>query len=499
MPDFTSFLRKLRQVMLAVSIEPGRLVAYRCVRLGLAWQVERSERFVLEGSEPTPEAIAAALRPLVLRWSLPAATPVVLLAAPVIGGILSVVAPAVRGKDRSWLDQELVRQLPFAPRELETGITMHSGRGGRLLAETYWLPKGWVGDLRAAFGRIGLRLDEIIARSQVLAPLPAKVAARKGVTPPPVIEVLLEGDGDTLFFHCYSDGAALRSCTLPADNPQAAADAVLLELMSLEAQGIRATRLAVRGPLLPLREALTAAGVSGEVSFSETAADLPAAFCAAWLRDVHGVWLVPEKKQLFASLYRAGMLIGAVGVLLSAALSLAGSAADTEVEQLGNDAKRLKPRYQKVVATEKQAVEASRLLAAMDAASAATTPLDALYRVYEALPEKAWVTRFASRADGALVVAGRGAKTEDVLAKLSKELNIVEAKAGKVEDGAPVDSFVIEARWQVAPAKPAAAAPVAATAPAAAPAAVAPASIPAAAATPAPATAKPTPGKGGPT
>ncbi len=447
--------------MLAVSIEPGRLVAHRCVRLGLAWQVERSERFVLDGSEPTPEAIAAALRPLLLRWSLPAATPVVVVAAPLIGGILSVAAPSVRGKDRSWLDQELTRQLPFAPRELETGITLYAGRNGRLLAETFWLPKGWVADLKAAFGCIGLRLDEILARSQVLAPLPIKTATRKGVPPPTPITAVLEGDGEVLFFHCYSDGAVLRSCPLPADNPQAAADSIVLELMTLEAQGLRVTHLALRGPLLALHEALTAAGVSGEISVTETAVDLPAAFCQAWQRDVHGVWLVPEKKLLFANLYRTGFLVAAVGVLLTATLSLLGSAAETEIDQFETDAKRLKPRYQKVVAIEKQAVEASRLLAAMDAASAATTPLDALYRVYEALPEKAWVTRFASRADGALVIAGRGAKTDDVLAKLRQEINIVDAKAGKAEDGAPADAFVIEARWQPAPAKPVAATTVA--------------------------------------
>lgn len=466
MPDFKSFLRKLRQVMLVVSIEPGRLVAHRCVRLGLAWRVERSERFLLEGSEPTPDAIAATLRPLVLRWALPAATPVVVVAAPLIGGILSVSAPGVRSKDRSWIDQELARQLPFAARELETGITEHH-RAGRQQAEAFWLPKGWVADLKAALGRVGLRLDEILARAQVLAPLPAKKTAKpagksaakvsvpKNIPAPADLHVLLEGDGEALFFHCYSDGATLRSRSLPAGDAQAAADAVLLELMALEAQGIRVSRLSLHGPLLALRGALVAVGVSQELTLIEAPLDLPAAFTAAWQRDVHGVWLVPEKKLLFANLYRTGLLIGVVGIVLSAVFSWAGSSAESENEQLEADAKRLKPRYQKVVAIEKQAVEASRLLTAMDSESNAATPLDALYRVYEALPTKAWVTRFAYRADGALVVAGRGVKTDEALARLAKETNIVEAKAGKAEDNAPADAFVLEARWQPAPAKPA--------------------------------------------
>lgn len=494
--------------MLAVSIEPGRLVAYRCVKLGFSWRVERSERFPLEGAEPTPDAIAAALRPLVLRWALPAATPVVVLAAPLLGGILAVVSPVARNKDRSWIDQELTKQLPFAPRELETGITLVQ-RSGKQTAEVFWLPKGWVADLKAAVGRIGLRLDEILARAQLLAPLPVankpakKTKAAKGLSkqeavkqalnpaakpatqpalpqpqPPEPVEVLIEGEGDALYFHCYRNGVALRSRILPAE-AQAAADAVLLELMALEGQGIKPLRLALRGPLLDLHAALLAADLGKlEVTLTATLPDLPAAFCAAWLRDVHGVWVMPERKQLLAKLYRAGFALAAVGVLVCGALSWATDDAKTASEQLETEAKRLKPRYQKVVAIEKQAVEASRLLAAMDAVNAASVtpvPLDALFRVYEALPEKAWVTHFACRADGSLVVSGRGAKTDDVLAKLRQSPNIADAKVGTPEENAPADAFAIEAHWRPAPPpKPASPAPAAVAQPAtAAPAATA--------------------------
>lgn len=497
--------------MLAVSIEPGRLVAHRCVKLGFSWQVERSERFPLEGAEPTPDAIAAALRPLVLRWALPAATPVVVLAAPLLGGILAVTSPVARNKDRSWIDQELVKQLPFAPRELETGITLLQ-RAGKQTAEVFWLPKGWVADLKAALGRIGLRLDEILARAQLLAPLPvtnkpakkAKAAA-KGLSkqeavkqalkptqppasplPPEPVEVLIEGEGEALYLHCYRNGVALRSRTLPGE-AQAAADAVQLELMALEGQGIKPVRLALRGPLSDLHAALLAAELGTlDITLAAPLPDLPAAFCAAWQRDVHGVWVMPERKQLLAKLYRAGLALAAVGVLVCGALSWATDDAKTESDQLETEAKRLKPRYQKVVAIEKQAVEASRLLAAMDAANAASAtpvPLDALFRVYEALPEKAWVTHFACRADGSLVVSGRGAKTDDVLAKLRLSPNIADAKVGTPEENAPADAFAIEAHWRPAsPPKPASPAPAAAAAAAAAAQATPPAAAPAAAA-----------------
>jgi Tfp pilus assembly protein PilN len=501
MPDFKSLIRSFRQVMLAVSIEPGRLVAHRCVKLGFSWQVERSERFPLDGAEPTPDAIAAALRPLVLRWALPAATPVVLLAAPLIGGILAVVSPLARNKDCLWIDQELTKLLPFAPRELETGITLLQ-RGGKQTAEVFWLPKGWVADLKAALGRIGLRLDEILARAQLLAPLPvlgkpvkkakskrpaedrspqaavkealkAQPAAAPVVVQPEPVELLIEGEGEALYFHCYRNGVALRSRTLPGEM-QAAADAVLLELMALEGQGIRPTRLTLRGPLSDLQSALQAVELGKlEMTRVDVLPDLPAAFCAAWQRDVHGVWVVPERKQLLAKLYRAGFALAAVAVVVCGALSWATDDAKNESEQLETEAKRLKPRYQKVVAIEKQAVEASRLLAAMDAvnaASATPVPLDALFRVYEALPEKAWVTHFASRADGSLVVSGRGAKNDDVLAKLRQSPNIADAKAGTPEEGAPEDSFAIEAHWRPAPPpKPASPAPAAAAQPPAAP------------------------------
>lgn len=458
--------------MLVVSIEPGRLVAHRCVKLGLAWRIERSEHFPLDGAEPTPDAIAAALRPLVLRWALPAATPVVVVAAPVLGGILTVASPLAGGKDRAWIEQELTKQLPFAPRELETGITLQQ-RAGKPSAEVFWLPKGWVADLKAALGRTGLRLDEILARAQVLAPAPSKSAAKSVAKPQPdLLGALIEGDGEALYFHCYRNGLALRSRTLPGE-AQAAADAVLLELMALEGLGIKPARLALRGPLPAVRAALLAAGLSGDIVLDETLVDLPAAFCTAWQRDVHGVWVVPERKQLLAKLYRTGFALVALGVLVCGALSWATGDAQSASEQLETDAKRLKPRYLKVVAIEKQAVEASRLLAAMDASSAASAtpaPLDALFRVYEALPEKSWVTRFACRADGALLLAGRGAKTDEVLAKLRQAPNIADAKAGKAEENAPADSFIVEARWRPAPAKPATspAAPVAVAAPVAA-------------------------------
>lgn len=507
-PDLHKWFSALRQTMLAISLEQGRLVAWRCVRLGLGgWQVDRREEFALEQAEPSGDALVTPLRPLLLRWALGAGTPVVLVVPPQLGGCLSLPAPA-EAKGRDWIAPELTRLLPFAAKELDFGATLHQ-RLGQPLAEVVWLPRGWLADVRSALGKLGLQLDEVLSRAQLLAPLPAaiplvqrlrqRMSRQLPTLPAPQTIARLEAVGtDCAYFHCYVDGAVLRSRRLALTSARELAGAVALELFSLDAEGVRVDALHLAGVAAEVRDLITD-DYRGPVHYQAQVDDLGAAFCAAWQRDVHGIWIVPsEKREIFASLYKAGYVIAGVGTVLAVALSMAASSAEEEAGQLDSDIRRLKPKYQKVVAVETQAVEMSRLAAAIDAAGSAPGPLDALYGVYEILPETAWVTRFSWRADGALVVAGRGLSSSEVVKRLQTQAGFSQvrvlaaptapaATAASADAPAPVSpavtttagdalAFDVECRWTPPVGTASAAGPVApAAAPVSAPAAPVPA------------------------
>lgn len=506
-PDLHKWFSALRQTMLAISLEQGRLVAWRCVRLGLgAWQVDRREEFALEQQEPSGDALVTPLRPLLLRWGLPPGTPVVLVLPPQLGGCLTLTAPA-EAKGRDWVAAELTRLLPFATKELDFGSTLRQVQG-KTLAEVVWLPRGWLADVRGALAKLGLKLDEVLSRAQLLAPLPAalplglrlrQLLPKQRIDLPAVqtVATLEAVSADTAYFHCYVDGLVLRSRRLAMTSSRELAAAVALELFSLDAEGVRVDALQLSGLSPEVRELLSD-DFRGTIHFQAAATDLGAAFCAAWQRDVHGIWLMPgEKREIFASLYKAGYVIAGVGTVLAVAMSMAASSAEEEVGQLEGDARRLKPKYQKVVAVETEAVGMSRLTAAIDGASKAPTPLDALYGVYEVLPETAWVTRFSWRADGVLVVAGHGLSSVEVAKRLQTQagFSAVRAADAVVAPAAPAASgtaapsvvptagdalaFQVECRWQ-APGKPVVSAP--ASAAPAAPVSPAPATAPAGAA-----------------
>jgi hypothetical protein len=415
------------------------------------WKISASERIALRSADPLPEQILGAIRPLVLRWALPPDTPVYCVVQPPPGGLVSLKFPRKARKDLAALvDFELAKSLPFPLKEVERGFQTVA-EGNDLLVSVFWLPKAWLTEIRNALARAGLRLTEVFHRAQLVGTA-LSTAAGASVEGKPWGYV--EQDGDTVYLHLFRHGA------LPATSRalgQVADPTVVqnlhLELLACQAATPGSTPLYL-APLADdslLGRLRDAAAAHGEITLKpyESKLDFAALLLAFWKQGGEGVWLVPDRASMMARLTPVGLVLVIVGVLASATVWWLVSGARDDVAALEADASKVKPHYQKAVAVEKQLLDVSEQIHAVEAMASGPRALDVLYEVFKFLPDKAWLLRFGFTLEGASF-EGYGISGQDLQKKLkqSGKFSQVALREPKLAKDQTLVPFALEVKWR---------------------------------------------------
>jgi hypothetical protein len=445
-------MASLSRTLLVVCPEGPALRVFTCVARFWGWSLGRVEVVALASGElqahvhqdvqPAlqPEVIAAAVRPLALRWSIPPGTEVALVLPAVVGGVLSLVAGALhREADRAWIETELAGRIPFALGDIEyearpsrVGVGVAVGHDRSI--EVAWLPRTIAMEFRTAFARLGLALGEIVFRPQLFASAARFASAGRG-TGVEDSELVIEQWAGSCYFHLLAGGSVLRTSIAQTPAPREFADRLQLELLSLRAAGHNVSaavapavsravsRIVLTDAQRPFNSAFEAAAkdaVHG-IKIERRAAEISAMFLRFWRDGATGIWLVPEDPPPLAMARRLAFAVAGCGVLLAAAMGWHTSAIRDETTALEARAARLRPQYQPLVAKERQAVSAAAAADAVARLSAPPRePQAALLSVFNALPRSAWVTRFYFEA-GKTTIAGRGLDTESVIAGLKSQ------------------------------------------------------------------------------
>lgn len=372
---------------LALILEQGQLIVSQW-SFGLkGWKISRSEKIPMPTADPLAEQVLSAIRPLILKWGLPAEVPVVVVAPVGVGGFLSFSFPRVAKKDLDALvDNELAKALPFSLKEVERGYQVRRVND-RLEASVFWLPKSWVTELRNTLSRAGLRLSELFHRAQMIGVALARsdVSGSWGC---------IEKSGVGAHFHFYRGGPLPdRSRFLASSDPTILAGEFELDLLALSSAGMRPELVYEIGGGNELH-GLSAQSQGVKIERHENSAALPEMLLGLWRDGGAGVWLVPERSVMMARLTTA--LIGMVGagVVVSGAAWWAVSNLRDQADALDNEVKRLKPRYQKALAVEQEALRAQREIGQIDILAGRPAVLGVLYEIFKALPSDAWLLRF---------------------------------------------------------------------------------------------------------
>jgi len=487
-------MASLSRTLLVVCPEGLTLRVFTCVARFWGWSIGRAEVVELPsgalrpdvqsnvpsdlqpGVQPAlqPEVIAAAVRAIVLRWSVPPGVEVALVLPAVTGGVLSLTDPS-RGAgasvDMAWLELELAGRIPFALRDIEYDA-QPGAFGSERSIQVAWLPRTVAIEFRTAFARLGLVLGEIVFRPQLFATLLA--ASGRG----PATEgrnLVIEQWAGWCFFHLLAAGRVLRTSKAQTPTSQALADRLQLELLSLQAAGLAVSPLVsplVSPVVSPVVSRVVLVGGQGSfdsefeaavkdatrgINVERRAAEISALFLRFWRAGGTGIWLVPENPPPLAMARRLAFAIAGCGALLAVAISWNTSAIRDEIAVLEAREARLRPQYQPLVAKERQTVSAAAT--ADSVARLAATPGEAqaaLLAVFNALPRSAWVTRFSFE-EGEATVSGRGIDTESVIARMKGQPGVSRVAAApgdepEVTAGDAERGFRVGFRW--APVEP---------------------------------------------
>jgi hypothetical protein len=447
---FYSRMASLSRTLLVVCPEGPTLRVFTCVARFWGWSIGRAEVVELPSGalrpdvqsnvqsdlQPAlqPEAIATAVRAIVLRWSVPPGVEVALVLPAFIGGVLSLSDQSRRAGtsvDMAWLEMELAGRIPFALRDIEYEA-QPGAIGNERSIQVAWLPRTAAIEFRTAFARLGLVLGEIVFRPQLFATLLA--ASGRG----PATggrDLVIEQWAGSCFFHLLAAGRVLRTSMGQTHTPRGLADRLQLELLSLQAAG-----LAVSPPVSPVVSPVVSrvvlAGEQGSfdsefeaavkdatrgIKIERREAEISAMFVRFWRAGGAGIWLVPENPAALAIARRMAFAIAGIGALLAAAMTWNTSAIRDEIAVLEAREARLRPQYQPLAAKERQAQSAAATADSVARLSPAPSePQAALLAVFNALPRSAWVTRFAFE-EGKARVAGKGLDTESVIARLKNQ------------------------------------------------------------------------------
>lgn len=409
----------MSRTLLVVCPEGPALRVFTCVARFSSWSLGRVEAFDFPLGELQPEAIAAAVRPLTLRWSVPPGTEVVLVLPAIAGGVVSLDRQTgSKAADRARREMALAARVPFSPGDLEYEVS--SGQGGANDKEqVVWLPRSVAVEFRNAFARLGLVLGEIVFRAQLFAAGDPEASAGGP-------KLVIEQWAAACFLHLVGGGRVLKTSVAEARSAREIADRVQLELLSAETYGQALSRVTLAAPKGALNDEIASAlknGVHG-LGIARQEADIPAMFLRFWRSGATGIWLVPEDPAPLAMVRRLAYAIGGCGVVLAAGIAWHESAVREEISMLESREIRLRPQYQAWVAKERQSLELTATAAAV--ARVSSPPADvqaALYAVFTALPRAAWVTRFTFE-NGNATVVGRGIDSESVMTSLKTQAGI---------------------------------------------------------------------------
>ena len=474
-------MASLSRTLLVVCPEGPALRVFTCFAGLRGWSLGRDERVQLPLAESqagtqsdlqaalqSAEIIAAAVRPLVLRWGIAPGTEVALVLPAVAGGVVSLAGPPPgRGAsvDAPWLERELAGRIPFALKDIEYDARAEQSGHARTV-QVAWLPRATAVELRAAFARLGLVLGDMVFRAQLHA-----AALRKQGT---AAELLIERGTGWCCLHLLAGGRVMRTSTAQTLTPRAFADRLRLELLSCEIKsGIKSRNenATETGSASPAATAVDSTDLSrivltgekntsdgefetaakdaaGGIKMERRSADISELFVRFWRAGGTGIWLVPENPPQLAMARRIAFAIAGCGALLVMALAWDASTLRSEIAALEAREARLQPQYKALVAKERQAA-ADGAIADSVARLAPGEPQAALLAVFNALPRSAWVTRFSFE-QGKVTVAGRGMDTESVIAELKQQpgVSATTAAPGAEPEGSGGDTgFRVWFQW----------------------------------------------------
>ncbi len=412
------------------------------------WGITRTEKVPLPTTDPLAEQVLAAIRPLVLKWGIVPDTPVMTVVPAGVGGFLSFSLPATASQDMDALiDVEIGKSLPFSVREVEKSYRIIKEKD-LLRISVLWMPKLWVGELKNALARIGLRLSELFHRAQLVG---GELGGNGELLAAPW--GCVEQDGKAVHFHFFRMGNVVeRSRSLAFAETAKLAQEFNLDLLSLSCIGLTPNRIFLAGVESALGDTLSAQKKGGLQTYQRKNG-LPELLLAFWKKGGGGVWLIPDRATMMARM--TPWMIGLVALCsaLTVALWWTVQGQREEVEQLESDIKKIKPKFQKASGVETEVIRAQLQINGIHTITQPGEPLEALYEIYKTLPEKAWLASF--KFDGKeIVIEGYGAEGSSLLESLKKtpRLAALEAQTPVVAVSADLDSpFALKMKWKAAP------------------------------------------------
>lgn len=444
----------MKSQKLALLLEQGQITVSLWTFGFKGWGIARTEKVVLPTADPLAEQVLAAIRPLVLKWAIAPDTPVLTVVPAGVGGFLSLSLSASAAKDLDALiDVEIAKALPFSVREVEKSHSVVKDKD-QLRVSVLWMPRSWVGELKNALARIGLRLSELFHRAQLVG---GELGGSGELASAPW--GCIEQDGKAVHFHFFRQGGVVeRSRSLTSVEAPRLAQELNLDLLSLSCIGLAPRSLYLAGVDAPLGEALAANPGSerSRLKAHRREQALPGLLLAYWRRGGAGVWLMPERTAMMARL--TPWTIGLVAAFMVTAGVLWWTVLDqrSQTEQLDADIKKIKQKFQKASAVESEVIRFQREINAIQEASRPAEALDALHEVFKALPEQSWLVGF--RFDGKEVaVEGYGTSEDDVRKALgsSPRLAGIETREAQLAVDAAQHPFALKMKWKAAPPAPA--------------------------------------------
>lgn len=426
---------------LILSLTRDALVVAHWVRNWLGWRQISLERMPLSGPEFSAEELHGLLRAWLARspqagqQSMPAGVAVSLVLPPEIGSLslLDGDEPA---------ETAIAGVLPFHVAET-SHIVLPVGRRGKAEGHKalFWLHRDWTVEFQGLLGKLNLRLTEIFSRAQLFSPVLG--AAKRQLQ----AEAVIEAEGERCVLHLYlPDGTPFRSAPLAVASGLPVAGQVRAELAAASARGIAISRLSLSGDAAAtLAEPLRAAGLAPEMAVAD---DLGLQLGRLWQSPLEGLWFPPPRQELLRELNRWTIIAGAGGLVLFAALVWQTGEFEKEIGEAETAIRKLKPRYQKAVSSEKEAVQISETRRGLGDLERLPSPIDPVGQLAEGLPAGAWLTRFEYRG-GQVRFAGYGLAPAEAVATLGKLpgfSGLREVAPPPVRDGQGTP-FALDGRW----------------------------------------------------
>lgn len=402
----------------------------------LGWRQASLEQFPVANPDFDAEEIHGLLRGWLARGrNLPAGVAVSLVLPAAIGGL------SLLDGDESLSEAAIAGVLPFPVAETSHLVLPAGslGKGGR--HSLFWLHRDWVAEFQGLLGKLHLRLAEVFARAQLFSP------ALAGGKRPLQAEAVVEAQGGRLELHLYlPDGTPFRSAGLAASGAVPVSGQIRAELASAAARGVAVTAVRLVGDgAIALAEPLRGAGVAVEPAPS---ADLGGRLGQLWQSRLEGLWFPPPRRELLRDLNRWSIVAGVGGFILFSVLVWQTGALEKEIVEAEAAVRKLKPRYQKALVSEKEAVQIAETRRGLADLERQPSLLDPLARLAETLPAGVWLTRFEFRA-GQVRLAGYGMAPAELREALGKQpgftgLKDVAPPPEREGRGLP---FALEGRW----------------------------------------------------